>query len=145
MAPEIVDNDFTLPRTGKVLKAADVWALGVILFMMLAGRPPFMGMTDDDIFDAILDGEYKWPAEPRVSDAAKALVARMLIPDHTKRITAAEALQHPWIVSDAQRSTGDSLGAAVRALADFSATARAKNAIAGLLLKQMTDEDTVRA
>jgi calcium-dependent protein kinase len=126
----------------QVFKAADIWGLGVIIFMMLTGRAPFDGETDDDLFDAILSGDYKWPSSPRVSDHAKDLVRRMLTMDHTRRITAFDALKHQWL--DQHVEVSENLNGVVKALSDFSAAAKFKKAIATLMLNHASTADSLK-
>jgi serine/threonine protein kinase len=127
----------------QVLKASDMWSIGVIFYVMLCGCAPFMGRTDEDIFDRIIAGEYTWPSAVKVSDQAKDLVSKMLTVDHTKRITAAEALNHPWIANH-ESNSDVSLNDALKALKDFSTAALIKKAVANILIKEMTEEETTK-
>jgi calcium-dependent protein kinase len=127
----------------QVLKGADVWSLGVIFFMMLSGHPPFDGEDENEIYDSVMIGEYTWNPMIRVSDQAKDLVSKMLTVDHTKRITAAEALNHPWIANH-ESNSDVSLNDALKALKDFSTASLIKKAVANILIKEMTEEDTAK-
>jgi calcium-dependent protein kinase len=67
----------------------DVWSIGVILFMLLIGRPPFYGSTDSETLELVCKGEYK--IEAKISDLAQDLISKMLIVDPKKRISVEEA------------------------------------------------------
>jgi calcium-dependent protein kinase len=69
--------------------------------MLCSGLLPFTGNTDDEIFNKIEVGKYKMGHKrfERISDSAKDLLSRMLEYDHEKRISARQALSHPWILS----------------------------------------------
>lgn len=84
----------------------DVWSCGVILYILLSGEPPFNGDNDDEIVKCVVKGDYKLPDEyfAEVTDDAKDLISKMLEYDPTKRITAAEALEHVWIKNQAPNS-----------------------------------------
>ncbi|XP_039176302.1 caM kinase-like vesicle-associated protein isoform X2 [Crotalus tigris] len=100
LAPEVVARQ----RYGRPV---DCWAVGVIMFILLSGNPPFYDDTDDEnsdshnrrIFRKILAGEYEFdsPYWDDISVAAKKLVSRLMEVDQDQRITAQEALGHIWI------------------------------------------------
>ncbi len=81
---------------------ADMWSVGVIMFLLLRGRLPFSGETKGETITNILgvdmsvDGDDVWLA---LSADARELIQRMLTKDATQRITAKEALEHPWMVA----------------------------------------------
>ncbi|XP_054709772.1 LOW QUALITY PROTEIN: serine/threonine-protein kinase DCLK1-like [Uloborus diversus] len=97
VAPEI------LAETGYGLKV-DVWAAGVITYILLCGFPPFVSQTNDqvELFDQILAGEYEFtkPFWDDVSDSAKELITMMLQVDPQDRYSAADILEHPWVRAD---------------------------------------------
>uniref|UniRef100_A0A8D2JGI8 CaM kinase-like vesicle-associated protein n=1 Tax=Varanus komodoensis TaxID=61221 RepID=A0A8D2JGI8_VARKO len=100
LAPEVVARQ----RYGRPV---DCWAVGVIMFILLSGNPPFYDDTDDEnsdshnrrIFRKILAGDYDFdsPYWDDISPAAKKLVSRLMEVDQDQRITAQEALGHIWI------------------------------------------------
>lgn len=73
---------------------------------MLCGFPPFYGSTDQEIFEKILKADYEFPEDgwQDVSDDAKDFIKAILILEHSKRPTSAEALQHPWMIGNAPSS-----------------------------------------
>ena len=94
VAPEI------LAETGYGVKV-DVWATGVIMYILLVGFPPFSSRTNnqEELFDQILSGlfEFNSPDWDDISYPAKELISWMLQVDPLQRYSAYEILQHPWI------------------------------------------------
>eukprot|EP00571_Detonula_confervacea_P012806 CAMPEP_0172301608 /NCGR_PEP_ID=MMETSP1058-20130122/3456_1 /TAXON_ID=83371 /ORGANISM="Detonula confervacea, Strain CCMP 353" /LENGTH=316 /DNA_ID=CAMNT_0013011781 /DNA_START=115 /DNA_END=1065 /DNA_ORIENTATION=+ len=92
MAPELLDGSYD--------RSCDLWAIGVIAYIMLSGEPPFDGSTDDDIFKEIRKGRYKidnsrlW--DDGVSEYAKDFIRCLLDIDPHRRWSADMALEHAW-------------------------------------------------
>lgn len=81
---------------GEYNEKCDVWSCGVILYILLIGRPPFDGETDDEILENVSKGIYK--IKGNLSPEGVDLIKKMLTFDPDKRIAAASALTHQWIV-----------------------------------------------
>ncbi|XP_031649108.1 serine/threonine-protein kinase DCLK3 [Oncorhynchus kisutch] len=94
VAPEI------LSETGYGLPV-DLWALGVILYVLLCGFPPFRSRDRDqgELFQMIREAHLTFlsPYWDDISDGARGLVRALLQVDPTERLTAAQTLMHPWI------------------------------------------------
>ncbi|CAD7934253.1 unnamed protein product [Amoebophrya sp. A25] len=93
LAPELLHHESAVEYPG------DMWAVGVIVFMLLGGYPPFSGKNNNEIIAAIRKHEIKWFRSrfAQVSSEAKSFVLSLLEKDPTKRATARQALSHPWI------------------------------------------------
>lgn len=85
----------------------DIWSAGVILYIMLAGVPPFYGDSATEIFEAVLRGNLRFPTRifHSVSPAAKELIRRMLCKDVSRRFSAEQVLRHPWMTSNGDSRT----------------------------------------
>merc|ERR1712227_167300 len=115
MAPEVVEA--FIEDTDEELmydKRCDLWSLGVMMYILLCGYPPFSGYCGSkcgwneggfcdecqrNLFDNIKDGDFDFPESEwsSISVEAKDLITKLLVKDAKKRISAAEVIRHPWL------------------------------------------------
>ncbi|CAN6200521.1 unnamed protein product [Urochloa humidicola] len=96
VAPEVLHRSYGME--------ADIWSIGVITYILLCGSRPFWARTESGIFRSVLraDPNFDDSPWPSVSAEAKDFVKRFLNKDYRKRMTAVQALTHPWL-RDEQR------------------------------------------
>ncbi|KAM9561281.1 calcium/calmodulin-dependent protein kinase type II delta chain-like isoform 6-T8 [Salvelinus alpinus] len=117
-------------------KPVDIWACGVVLYILLVGYPPFWDEDQHKLYQQIKAGAYDFPSPEwdTVTPEAKNLINQMLTINPTKRITADQALKHPWVC---QRSTVASMmhrQETVECLRKFNARRKLKGAILTTML-----------
>jgi calcium-dependent protein kinase len=91
IAPEILEGNYD--------EKCDLWSIGVILYIMLSGKPPFSGKNDSEILSKVANGKYSLSGDVwnRRSDDLKDLIKSLMEKDPKKRISARDAMQHKWI------------------------------------------------
>ncbi|KMZ71584.1 Calcium-dependent protein kinase-like protein [Zostera marina] len=91
VAPEVLHRSYGIE--------ADIWSIGVITYILVSGSRPFWAQTESGIFKAVLraNPSFEDSPWPSLSPEVKDFISRLLNKDCRKRMTAAQALHHPWI------------------------------------------------
>jgi calcium-dependent protein kinase len=91
LAPEVIKGTYN--------EKCDIWSCGVVLYILLAGKMPFGGRRDTEVLRNVEKATYNISGREwrYISKSAKDLITKMLNPDFKARISAEEALQHPWM------------------------------------------------
>lgn len=130
IAPEVLNAG--LFKTGPPYGlAADMWSIGVILYVLLCGYPPFRAKTQNDQFKKVVAGKFDFPEHKvwgNISAEAKDLITKLIVPEPSKRLTAEQALNHPWMKTNADVV----LASTVEALENFSAEKTWRRGIFGV-------------
>ncbi|KAM4721936.1 myosin light chain kinase family member 4-like [Rhinophrynus dorsalis] len=94
LAPEVVNYDFVSFPT-------DMWSVGVITYMLLSGLSPFLGESDAETMNYIVNCSWDFDADTfeQVSDEAKDFISRLLIKEKSCRLSAGQCLKHDWLVN----------------------------------------------
>ncbi|KAK8494848.1 hypothetical protein V6N13_062481 [Hibiscus sabdariffa] len=134
IAPEVLHRSYG--------KEIDIWSAGVILYILLSGVPPFWAETDKGIFEAILEGELDFESDPwpSISESAKDLVRKMLTMDPKKRLTAAQALEHPWL-REGEASDKPIDSAVLTRLKQFRAMNQLKKLALKVIAENLSEEE----
>ena len=113
IAPEVLYGTYT--------EKCDMWSIGVMLYIMLCGSPPFNG-SDDQIIAKVKKEPlvFRGQVWQSISEEAKDLVEKLMDRDVESRLTAVDALSHPWIEQKVQKKFNEKLASkAVASLSNF--------------------------
>ncbi|KAM3869526.1 serine/threonine-protein kinase DCLK1a isoform 1-T1 [Diretmus argenteus] len=136
VAPEII------AETGYGLKV-DIWAAGVITYILMCGFPPFRGSSDDQevLFDQILMGQLEFPLPywDNVSETAKELIRSMLEVEVDQRYTALQVLDHPWVTDEGLCENEHQLSVAGKIKKHFNTSPKANDTTAGVSVISLDD------
>jgi len=144
VAPEVINEEYA--------ESCDIWSMGVVMFVMLFGYPPFYADqeefgrgTDLEIFRQIQKGFNNvtkpgygahFPADSPCSDSVKDLIHKCLNLDPVARITAAEALKHPWLTGE--KASSHPIAENVLAnMCKFNGTCKFKDAVLDLMVNTL--------
>ncbi|KAK3124493.1 hypothetical protein QOZ80_7BG0587370 [Eleusine coracana subsp. coracana] len=121
----------------------DVWSAGVIIYILLSGVPPFWDESEQGIFEQVLKGDLDFSSEPwpSISRSAKDLVRKMLIRDPKKRLTAHEALCHPWVCVDGVAPDKPLDSAVLTRLKQFSAMNKLKKMALRVIAENLSEDE----
>lgn len=80
-------------------EGCDFWSVGIVLFILLSGEPPFYHEDNFELFELIKKCRYDMnkPIWKEISDEAKSFIKGLLVADPSKRMTASEIQNHPWM------------------------------------------------
>ncbi|CAK4163311.1 unnamed protein product [Aphanomyces euteiches] len=134
-APEVLGRHYD--------KSCDLWSIGVITYILLCGYPPFYGDSDPEIFASVRSGKYSYdtPEWVGVSAEAKDLIDHLLLLDASKRLTAAQALQHPWLSGSAPANERNISGTILGSLKRFQGHNKLKKVALAVIADQMTGNE----
>ncbi|KAJ7560118.1 hypothetical protein O6H91_04G114200 [Diphasiastrum complanatum] len=122
---------------------ADVWSIGVILYILLCGVPPFWAETEQGIFDAVLRGQVDFTSDlwPSISTSAKDLLRKILTQDPKQRLTAEEVLKHPWVREDGEASDKLIDNSVLSKMKNFSAMNKLKKVALKIIAESLSEEE----
>jgi len=131
VAPEILEGNAYDTKS-------DMWSLGVIVYILLGGYPPFIEQNQRELFRKIRKGNYEFHEEywGSVSSEAKDLISCLLVVQPSKRMSASDALKHKWMMQDASKLEGQSLDTNLVELRKYNAKRKFKAAVNAVILAQ---------
>ena len=138
MAPEIIK--------GTHGTQADIWSLGIILYIMICGFPPFQGESNEEIYRKIKAASFNFNSEAfySVSLECKDLIRKLLTKDPSKRLTGSQALKHSWfkyyappLPSDRKHINDEVL----MRLSNYRGVSTFKKAVMNLVVKMASEEE----
>ena len=134
VAPEVLRGNYDCQ--------CDMWSLGVVVYIMLSGSPPFDGY-EEEILENIRMGNYqmkgsRWKA---ISDEAKDFIKRLLVVDPKERMTAAQALGHAWIIQKGHTQDADVPREVLENLRSFSQVTHLRRAALSMLAYSLSSDE----
>ena len=134
VAPEVLKEAYN--------EKCDVWSCGIILYILLTGRPPYTGRNEKEILAAVYEGDLDISALYTVSPEARDLTNQMLNKNFRLRISAAEALQHQFITKNRQAdaSSGAELTSVLSSMKAFNGASKLKDAIHTFIATQIATQ-----
>ncbi|CAM9704664.1 unnamed protein product, partial [Sphacelaria rigidula] len=111
--------------------SVDMWSIGVIIYILLGGYPPFMDENQTRLFRKIKAGNFKFHEEywRHVSADAQDLIKKLLVVDEKRRYTATQAVNHPWLTVKGDSLKGRDLGKNLDELRIFNAKRKLRAAV----------------
>ncbi|CAG9325473.1 unnamed protein product [Blepharisma stoltei] len=138
IAPEVLAGSYS--------EKCDMWSAGVIAFVLLAGYPPFEGANDEEIIQKVKVGNYSFKGSTwnKVTEFAKDLIRHLLVPEKD-RLSAIEALNHPWI-RDVNINNVDNgkLQSTLQHLTNYNSTNKLRDAVNTYIVTQLTSNNDTK-
>ncbi|KAA8496466.1 Calcium-dependent protein kinase SK5 [Porphyridium purpureum] len=135
VAPEVLRGHYN--------HKSDMWSLGVILYILLCGRPPFYGRTANDELRMTLIGKYDMTKDPwpTISDSAKEVVRLLMRMDYNERPEAAELLTHPWVKKYGVASTQPLVASVRESMKKFATMSKLKKRALQFMASNLTEDE----
>lgn len=142
IAPDVLKNSYN--------EKCDLWSCGVILFILLSGTPPFYGLCEDDIYQKIIYGNYSFKNSiwSQISNKGKDLIKKLLEIDPVKRLSAREAMEHPWFKSlennkQMKDISNNNLLAIIKNISEFRAEQKLQQATLAFLVHNLPSHEDI--
>jgi len=135
MSPEVIAGNYN--------EKCDVWALGVLLYILVCGRPPFAGANDKETMKKISKGkfEFKWEGWENISTDCKDLITQILDVNVDKRPSADDILANKWIMLEAPKSTEIPININLDDLKKFGQTNKLGKAVSQFIAYRLSDSN----
>jgi len=126
-------------RTGSVLKSSDLWSIGVIAYVLMTGRPPFNGNSNQEIFNNIIKKPLRFPAKVNVSQPFIEFCRNILKKSPKRRMKLDDALNDAWVkgIATSDEKISEDV---IKVLRQFNKQSKLKKAITSKLARNMSQE-----
>lgn len=133
IAPEVLQSSYN--------EKCDLWSIGVVLYVLLCGKPPFPGDSQKEIIENVISGIYHFEYTPfkYVSEEAKELIRRLLVIDVGERLSAADAYEYPWIKNANENCTDAICGDAYENIVQFMHAVKLKKTALTFLAQKLPE------
>jgi len=138
LSPELAAGDRYI-RTGEVLMSSDLWAIGVITYVLMTGRPPFSGYSNAEIFRNITKQPLEFPRDVKLPESFTNFCAAMLKKSPKRRMKVGDALKDPWVQGE-ESANKLIAGDLIKVLRQFNNQNKLKKAITKVLATNMGDK-----
>ena len=135
VAPEVLTDEYN--------EKCDIWSCGVILFILMTGKPPYPGRDGKVIINLIKTNPLQISSDivPGVSPDCIDLLKQLLDIDPKLRISANDAVNHPWILQHKNQDKGNDLTGILKSLSEFNASVKLKDAVHVFLATQVISNE----
>ena len=114
-----------------------MWAIGVVCYILVSGKVPFYGNNQSETLEAIKRGKFGWPINVQLSDSCKDFISSLLEMDTDKRLSADEALKHPWIALKGAATNTDFGDSHLNQIQLFSTANKLQKILINAILSEM--------